>query len=234
MKLAGIIGTGSGKLGSSVFATVSGQQIVRQYQPVVSNPATEAQTAQRAKMKLMSQVGAAMAPVIVMKKDGLVSARNKFIKRNIANASVLEGTASVNVPNLQITDGVGNVGEVTAIHASGSVAVMVSNIDPNASRVVFVLFSRNDDGTLSLFGSSVKAVTGSPSDYTQATFAAAPAKSVAYVYTIADVDGRATARFEQYNVNDAVQVASLVAGRSINVDEYRFSGTAGAITTTQG
>jgi len=234
MKLAGIIGTGSGKLGSSVFATVSGQQIVRQYQPVVSNPATEAQTAQRAKMKLMSQIGAAMAPVIVMKKDGLVSARNKFIKRNIANASVLEGTASVNVPDLQITDGVGNVGEVTAIHASGSVAVMVSNIDPNASRVVFVLFRKNDDGTLSLFGSSVKAVTGSPSDYTQATFAAAPAKSVAYVYTIADVDGRATARFEQYNVNDAVQVASLVAGRSINVDEYRFSGTAGAITTTQG
>jgi len=234
MKLAGIIGTGSGKLGSSVFATVSGQQIVRQYQPVVSNPATEAQTAQRAKMKLMSQIGAAMAPVIVMKKDGLVSARNKFIKRNIANASVLEGTASVNVPDLQITDGVGNVGEVTAIHASGSVAVMVSNIDPNASRVVFILFRKNDDGTLSLFGSSVKAVTGSPSDYTQATFAAAPAKSVAYVYTISDVDGRATARFEQYSVNDAVQVASLVAGRSINIDEYRFSGTAGAITTTQG
>jgi len=234
MKLAGIVGTGSGKLGSSVFATVSGQQIVRQYQPVVSNPATEAQTAQRAKMKLMSQIGAAMAPVIVMKKDGLVSARNKFIKRNIQNASVTQGTASVAVPSLQITDGVGNVGEVTAIHASGSVAVMVSNIDPNASRVVFVLFSKNDDGTLSLFGSSVKAVTGSPSDYTQATFAAAPAKSVAYVYTIADVDGRAKARFEQYNVNDAVQIANLVAGRSINVDEYRFSGTAGAITTPQG
>lgn len=234
MKLAGIVGTGSGKLGSSVFATVSGQQIVRQYQPVVSNPATEAQTAQRAKLKLMSQIGAAMAPVIVMRKDGLVSARNKFIKRNIANASVLQGTASVDVPNLQITDGVGNVGEVTSIHASGSVAVMVSDIDPKASRVVFMLFRRNDDGTLSLFGSSVKSVTGSPSDYTQATFAGGPQKSVAYVYTISDVDGRATARFEQYSVNDAVQVASLVAGRSVNIDEYRFSGTAGAITTTQG
>lgn len=234
MKLAGIVGTGSGKLGSSVFATVSGQQIVRQYQPVVSNPATEAQTAQRAKMKLMSQLGAAMAPVIVMKKDGLVSARNKYIKRNIQNASVLQGTASVDVPSLQITDGVGNVGEVTSIYASGSVNVMISSLDPKASRVVFILFRRNADGTLSLFDSSVKTVTGSPSDYTQATFAAAPRDSVAYVYTISDVDGRATARFEQYSVNDAIQVASLVAGRSINVDEYRFSGTAGAITTAQG
>lgn len=234
MKLAGIVGTGSGKLGSSVFATVSGQQIVRQYQPVVSNPATEGQTAQRAKLKLMSQLGAAMAPVIVMRKDGLVSARNKYIKRNIQNASVNEGTAQVDVPALQITDGVGNVGDVTSVYAQGSVAVMVSNIDPNASRVVFILFRKNDDGTLSLFGSSVKAVTGSPSDYTQATFAAGPAKSVAYVYTISDVDGRAKARFEQYSVNDAVQIATLVAGRSINVDEYRFSGTAGAITTSQG
>lgn len=234
MKLAGIVGTGSGKLGSSVFATVSGQQIVRQYQPVVSNPATEGQTAQRAKMKLMSQLGAAMAPVIVMRKDGLVSARNKYIKRNIQNASVLQGTASVNVPNLQITDGVGNVGEVDAIFASNSVNVTISDIDPNAKRVVFILFRRNEDGTLSLFGSAVKPVAGSPSDYTQHTFAAAPRDSVAYVYTISDVDGRATARFEQYNVNDAIQVASLVAGRSINVDEYRFSGTAGAITTAQG
>lgn len=230
MKLAGIVGTGSGKLGSSVFATVSGQQIVRQYQPVVSNPATEAQTAQRAKMKLMSQLGAAMAPVIVMKKDGLVSARNKYIKRNIQNASVLQGTASVNVPSLQITDGVGNVGEVDAIFAANSVNVTISDIDPNAKRVVFILFRRNDDGTLSLFGSAVKPVEGSPSDYTQHTFAAGPQDSVAYVYTISDVDGRASARFEQYNVNDAIQVAQLVAGRSINIDEYRFSGTAGAIT----
>lgn len=234
MKLAGIVGTGSGKLGSSVFATVSGQQIVRQYQPVVSNPATEAQTAQRAKMKLMSQLGAAMAPVIVMKKDGLVSARNKYIKRNIQNASVLQGTASVNVPSLQITDGVGNVGEVDAIFAANSVNVTISDIDPNAKRVVFILFRRNEDGTLSLFGSAVKPVEGSPSDYTQHTFAAGPQDSVAYVYTISDVDGRATARFEQYNVNDAIQVATLVAGRSINIDEYRFSGTAGAITHTNG
>lgn len=234
MKLAGIVGTGSGKLGSSVFATVSGQQIVRQYQPVVSNPATEAQTAQRAKMKLMSQLGAAMAPVIVMKKDGLVSARNKYISRNIQNASVLQGTASVNVPNLQITDGVGNVGEVDAIFASNSVNVTISDIDPNAKRVVFILFRRNNDGTLSLFGSAVKPVQGSASDYTQHTFAAGPRDSIAYVYTISDVDGRATARFEQYSVNDAVQVASLVASRSINIDEYRFSGTAGAITHANG
>lgn len=234
MKLAGIVGTGSGKLGSSVFATVSGQQIVRQYQPVVSNPATVAQTAQRAKMKLMSQLGAAMAPVIVMRKNGLVSARNKFIKRNIQSASVLQGTASVDVPSLQITDGVGNVSDVTSIHAQGAVNVIVSNLDPNANRIVYVLFRRNDDGTLSLFGSTIKEVEGSPSEYTQATFAAGPAKSVAYVYTISDVDGRATSQFEQYAVNDAVQVASLVANRSINVDEYRFSGTAGAITTSQG
>ena len=54
MKLNGIVGKGTGKLGASVFAISGGEQIVRQYNPVVSNPNTDAQVAQRAKLKLMS------------------------------------------------------------------------------------------------------------------------------------------------------------------------------------
>ena len=51
MKLVGILGSGSGKLGSSVFSTVAGETVVRQYQPTVANPNTEAQVNQRARMK---------------------------------------------------------------------------------------------------------------------------------------------------------------------------------------
>ena len=81
MKLNGFVGKGTGKLGSSVFAVSGGEQIVRQYNPNVSNPNTDAQVAQRAKFKLMSQLAAVLAPGLAFKKDSLVSPRNKFIKK---------------------------------------------------------------------------------------------------------------------------------------------------------
>ena len=81
MKLSGIAGTGSGKLGSQVYASVAGEQIVRNYQPKVSNPNTTKQVNQRSRFKLMSQLSAAMASVIVIPKEGMRSSRNLFSKK---------------------------------------------------------------------------------------------------------------------------------------------------------
>lgn len=63
MKLAGILGSGRGKLGNSVFRIRKGQQVVSQYQPVVSNPNTTGQQSQRAKFKLAVQVATPLASV---------------------------------------------------------------------------------------------------------------------------------------------------------------------------
>ena len=114
MKLNGIVGKGSGKLGASVFAISGGEQIVRQYNPQVSNPSTDAQVAQRAKLKLMSQLAAALAPGLGFKKIGLVSARNQFVSKNIGLASFTDGTASVTIELLQLTPGT-IVGPYTSI-----------------------------------------------------------------------------------------------------------------------
>ena len=76
MKLYGLFGKGSGKLGSSVFAISSGEQIVREYNPVVENPNTPAQVEQRAKFKLLSQLASDLASALAFKKEGLVSTRN--------------------------------------------------------------------------------------------------------------------------------------------------------------
>lgn len=83
MKLTGISGTGTGRVGAYVFAVRKGVQIVRQHQPVVLNPKTQAQVEQRAKMKLASQVSAALANQIKPWKQVApvnVSARNMFTK----------------------------------------------------------------------------------------------------------------------------------------------------------
>lgn len=81
MKLTSIVGTGSGRLGGSVFAVRNGQQIVRAYQKVVSNPQSKSQVGQRAKLKLASQFSAAMAQELYpYGRDGMLSPRNQFVR----------------------------------------------------------------------------------------------------------------------------------------------------------
>ena len=59
-KNTSLFGKVSGKIGAVVFSTSGGQTISREYNPHVSNPNTQAQIDQRARMKLMSQLSAAL------------------------------------------------------------------------------------------------------------------------------------------------------------------------------
>lgn len=63
MKLQGFL-KGVGKVENLVVSQVGGVTIARAYQPNVSNPKTEKQVDQRARLKLASQIAAAMSPVI--------------------------------------------------------------------------------------------------------------------------------------------------------------------------
>lgn len=108
MKLAGIFGTGTGKIGSSVFIVRKGQQIVRTHQPVVLNPKSAAQIAQRAKMKLASQMSAIFADQI--RPWGQVaingkSARNMFVKALFDDGAMgfSEDKASCAIEKLRLT-----------------------------------------------------------------------------------------------------------------------------------
>lgn len=60
--MQGITGKLSGKMGSAVFAVRKGQQIIRQYNPIVLNPKSARQQDSRVKFKLASQLAAIMAP----------------------------------------------------------------------------------------------------------------------------------------------------------------------------
>lgn len=107
MKQYGLLGKGTGKLGSSVFAISGGEQIVREYNPKVSNPNTQLQVEQRAKFKLMSQLAAAFAPFFGFTKKGLISARNAFVAKNIhlVEYDTTNG-ATVNLDEIALTPSV--------------------------------------------------------------------------------------------------------------------------------
>lgn len=103
MKLNGIFGKGSGKMGSAVFAINGGAQIVREHNPRISNPKTPAQIEQRAKFKLLLQIAADLAPVLFFQKKGLVSARNQFVSANMPLCEYANGEAQVSVPELRLS-----------------------------------------------------------------------------------------------------------------------------------
>lgn len=63
-KMYGFTGLLSGKMGNAVFRARGGQQVVTQYNPIVTNPNTEAQQGGRARFKLVSQLAVVFATLI--------------------------------------------------------------------------------------------------------------------------------------------------------------------------
>lgn len=127
----------SGKMGSVVFRVRQGEQIVTQYNPIVKNPNTEAQSTQRVAFKLMSQVAAAMASAIINRpaRQGQ-SARNRFVQQNFPLVTADAENAKVNIDRLQLTSSSTYLGTMT--HNSTNNTVVLADINPNVTKVRFV------------------------------------------------------------------------------------------------
>lgn len=232
-KQTSLFGKISGKLGAVVFSTSGGETISREYNPNVANPSTQAQVDQRARMKLMSQLSASLAPVIAMTKDGLVSKRNKFTKINFPASYALDGIAQITYENVQITEGntalpaLAVTGDVEG--SDMSILVSVSeNPSQNISRIVYCLFRKSNEGKLE-FVSSVIQTNREPSGfdgYFGYAFRGLPAAEyVIFAYGMSDTSERATAHYGELNVVTASDLARLVATRAISYSDYQFTQT---------
>lgn len=234
-------GKTSGKVGGLVYATSGGETIIREYNPNVANPSTTAQVDQRARMKLMSQLAASVAPALAMQKSGLVSARNKFTKINFVNSYALNGVAQVTYENLQFTEG--NLAlpqinaEITQIGNDRNLVTYFSE-EPGASvtRVVWFVFTKSQEGKLSYKSSYItstrKSTQGQNTYYFMALLPKMPAGDlVIYAYGMIDTSERASAQYGNLNVEDGSDIAKLVATRAISFTDYQFTQTRG---TTMG
>lgn len=228
MKLNGLLGTGSGKLGSSVFAVAAGTQIVREYVAQVANPSTPAQVNQRAKMKLMTQISAALANVIVIPKEGLVSSRNKFVSSNFPSVSATAGVATVNLPELQITAGSVAIPQISCERdGNGHISVELTSQAPIAvNRLVVAAFEVANGSTLSMLDSIVVEDAGENRTF-PTLIANSDSDVVVYAYGVMDLDAAATAKYANYEVVSGQDMARLVADRTINLDEFRMTKTVG-------
>lgn len=227
MKLNGLLGTGSGKLGTSVFTTVKGTQIVRQYQPTVTNPSTNLQVTQRSRFKLISQIAASMADVIAIPRNGLTSSRNLFVQKNMP--AVLGGVegAKVSYEKLQLTNGTTALPDIVATRAGGYLTLnLASKAIEMVNRVIYCIFTKNTDGQLMLNTSSIVSDAGLDENF-QLKIIDIPGDLAIYAYGIKDSSASASATFGNYKVTSASDIATLVSNRSISAKDFIFTKTNG-------
>lgn len=242
-QVTSLYGKTMGKIGSIVFSTSGGKTIAREYNPHVANPNTMAQVNQRARMKLMSQLSASLAPVIAIRKEGLTSARNKFVQKNFGASYASEGVAQISYENVQITSG--NAGLPQAKwHAYDDTEVPTLHVfftdepSTNIARVVWCLFRKTDEGKLEYVSSIISSARNSAIDgrYFESVFSnviwnssssALGANYVIYAYGMSDTSERATAQYGNLNVQNATDIARLVATRTISFSDYQFTQTRG-------
>lgn len=229
MKLKGILGTGTGKLGSSVFSTVAGQQVVRQYQPVVANPNTTSQVNQRSKFKLASQLASVMAPAIAIPRNGLRSSRNEFVKANFPLIYTQGDGAKISLENVQLTNGRNGLPMITGNRADdGTLTVrLATEAAPSISRVVYVVFKRNSEYDLEMLKSVIVEPEGETNDF-ETEIDNADGDIVVYSYGMKDLSSSATAKYGNMKVTDGVQLASLAANRQLAAKDFAFTQTRGA------
>lgn len=231
MKLYGLGGVGTGKLGNQVFAVKSGQQIVRQYQPVVANPNTAAQVETRAKLKLASQVAAVVSPAIAIAPEGNKTKRNLFISRNYSTIGYEENTASIALNSLQLTKGTLAFVPITMQFGVGGEIIAQPSVDPasDIDKVAYCVVSQDESGKLSYVESQVvDKNTDNEFPFESSVGAVMGKRYTVLAYGIRVNSERAALKLGQLTAPTAESIAKIVASRSLNESDITLTQTSGA------
>lgn len=237
MKLYGLGGVGTGKLGNQVFAVKSGVQIVRQYQPVVANPNTAAQVETRAKMKLASQVAAVVSPAIAIAPEGNKTKRNLFISRNYSNIGYEDSTASIALTKMQLTKGtLAFVGLNASKTQAGKISASLRESAPqDITKVAYCVVRQSAEGNLSFVESKVidRDTNGTFVFESDAQAYDSNRYSV-LAYGIRVNSEKAALKLGMLAAPTAEDIAKIVATRALNDTDLTLTQTVGASFTAEG
>lgn len=227
-RINSIIGKVTGKIGGMVFSSTGGEVIAREYNPNVSNPNTTKQVDQRAKLKLMSQIAAALAPIIVIPKEGLKSSRNLFIKKNFSSVDAESGVAQVTYENLQITAGNAALPAIHILRSqqAGVQVYLEERCDAAVSRVVYIMYKKTSEQTLQ-YMQSVIAESATAEGTFPASLLYVEGDIIIFAYGMKDLNGKATATYSNYAVESGLDIAKLAMSRQMNLKDYQFTMTRG-------
>lgn len=227
-KITNMVGLAKGKTGSIVYSVRNGQQIARAYNPYVGNPNTPAQVQSRAKLKLLSQVSAAVSPVIAIPRRGAQSSRNLFTKVNYKYTYYGSNVANLRLADMQLTDSAVGLEGFVADRSSGSAIHCELNADMSVlfDAVVWVVVARMSSGQLFPFADALVESAGIGGTFAVDLPYTAGDISV-HAYGIKTRSAAARAAYDNLTARSAAGIASLVASRSVPVEELGLSETRG-------
>lgn len=227
-KLTSLNGKVTGKIGAIVYSTSGGVTIAREYNPNVSNPNTVSQMNQRARLKLASQLAAALAPVIAIPKNGLVSSRNLFIQKNMEEIIANNGTAQIIYENIQLTNG--NAGLPTIVAARDAANKLTITLQESAdaavSRVVYIVYKKSSENTLQYCASAIISEAGDNGLF-PCEMSNMAGELVIWAYGMKDMSASATVRYGSYSVTNGEDLAKLLMSRTLSSSDFQFTRTRG-------
>lgn len=222
----------SGKQGAAVYVVRNGVQMVRQYNPYVENPKTVGQVEARAKLKLVSQLSAAMAKAIAMPKQGMVSARNQFVKKNYPLTSYAEGEATITLQAVQLTKSVVAMPAIGGGRGESVINMYVFNASSvgtlEVNRIVYAGFVKQADNTLRYIGSAVASAAGVDKSW-PATLPNAAGEVVVYAYGVRDNTALARVTFGNMKTVTAETVAKLIVERVLLESDVTLTETTAVV-----
>lgn len=221
-------GKGWGKKGDSVFVINHGVQIEREYNSKVSNPSTPTQVGQRARFKLASQVSAALENVIAIPRKGIQSPRNRFVKRNMQFFYGGVDGAQVTYENLQLTLGSNGLPAIYVGRTQSSELELelLEPVHMSVSHVAYSIFRKTDEELLQLVASEVVPVNEDNVDG-NIIINDPGGDLVIYAYGYRMKNAKAKAKYNNYSVSNATDMAKLIANRRIELSDVYFSATRG-------
>lgn len=163
MKSTGLFGKNSGRVGGVVYSNFRGEQIVRSYQPKVSNPNAPGQVAQRAKFKLVSQVSASLGKEIGISFVPSVqkqTPRNAFLKKMLTKTTYSNNQASLPIEDIVLTNSsLNGFAQIQATTQTITGAIATTFASPTV-KVRVVVLAYNDGGEIVNYSSFEPVVQG--------------------------------------------------------------------------
>lgn len=222
-KINPIFGKAQGKIGGTVFAIRNGEQIMREYNPAPYNPSTSAQVQARAKLKLLSQLSAVMAPVIAMRRSGAISSRNMFTKVNYPATTYSDSQADIILLNVKLTRGILSLPPIRATREGTNVTIEFTSA-VKYDRVVYCVFIKQADNTLSLAQTFVNSTPGESELFPQSLISER-VPLVIYAYGVRDNTDAARAVFGEMQVVTAETVAKVIVNRTLKETDISLTET---------
>lgn len=224
----GITGYVTGKVAGAVYAVRNGQQVVRAYNPTVLNPKTDNQVAARARLKLLSQLGAAYATIIAMPKEGPVSSRNLFVRKNYEWTSWDGSVANIQLADVLLTNStIGMPGFIATRSSDEKLTITIIGEGLAMwKQVVTVIVKKTTSQQVMPAASAITAVTTGTNSMS-VVMDDVKGDIAVYAYGIRYTDSATDAIFGNIIAPAAEEVAKIITTRQVDESKVVLSETRG-------